>query len=74
LEVSLKQIVLASIVGLAVLLATAFPNWIELITGWNLDGRDGSIELLVPAGLLALTGLAFALTAMKRRLVAKKYL
>jgi hypothetical protein len=74
LEVSLKQIALASIAGLAVLLAAAFPNWIELKTGWNLDGRDGSIELLIPAGLLTLIGLAFARTTLRRRRVAKKYL
>jgi hypothetical protein len=70
----MKQIILASIAGLAVLLATAFPSWIELLTGWNLDGRDGSIELLIPAGLLTLTGLTVALTALKRRRVAKRYL
>jgi hypothetical protein len=63
----LKRIALASIASLAVLLSTAFPSWIELITGWDPDGRDGSVELLIVAGLLTLAGLTFALAAMRRR-------
>ncbi len=67
----MRRIALASIAGAATLLATAFPNWIELATRWDPDARSGSVELLIAAGLLTLTGLAFTLTALSRRYAAR---
>lgn len=62
----MERIAFASIAGLATLLATAFPNWIELTSRWDPDGRNGSVELFVAAGVLTLAALTFALTAVKR--------
>jgi hypothetical protein len=66
LEVPLKTIALATTAGLAALLATAFPNWVELVTGFDPDGRNGSIEFLIAAGLLTVVALTFALAATKK--------
>jgi hypothetical protein len=63
----LKKIALASTAYLAIVLATVFPSWIELITGCDPDGRDGSVELFIAGGLLTLAVLTFAVGAMRRR-------
>jgi hypothetical protein len=48
----------------------AAPSWIEHLTGWAPDGRNGSLERSVAAVLLTLAFLFLALAAMKRRAAA----
>jgi H+/Cl- antiporter ClcA len=62
-----KKIALVFFACLAMLFVTIFPSWIELITGWDPDGRSGSLELFIAGGLLTLTALTFALAAIRLR-------
>ncbi len=68
----MKKIAVASIAYLALLLATAFPSWIERITGSDPDGRDGSAELFIAVASLILAGLTFAVPVLRRRRAAQK--
>jgi MYXO-CTERM domain-containing protein len=67
-----KKIAFVVFACLAILLAAAFPSWIELITGWDPDGHNGSVELFIAGGLLTLAVLAFAAAAVRRRRGAQK--
>ncbi len=54
---------LALLTGFLALITPIFPDWIELISGWDPDQHDGSVERLIVIGLFivcaALFGLAF---------------
>lgn len=68
----MKKIAAALIAFIAVFLTMVFPSWIELITGSDPDGRDGSVERLIAGGLLTLAGLTLAAAAMNSRRGAKR--
>lgn len=70
----MKSIAFGSIIGILTFAALAAPSWIEHLTGWDLDGHDGSVERSVAAVLLTLAALALALAAMKRRSCAHRRL
>lgn len=63
----MRRIAVTSIATLFALIATAFPSWIEVVTGADLDQHDGSVERAIAAGLLTLAGLAFVVRAIRWR-------
>ena len=47
-------------VGLALFILTLFSReWIEELTGWDPDGGNGSLEILIAVGLLAISAVSF---------------
>jgi hypothetical protein len=62
-----RNIAFGFIIGLTTFATVAFPGWIELLTGWDPDRHDGSIERSVVAVLLTIVVLTLALAVMKRR-------
>ena len=45
--------------GLILFVLTLFSReWIELLTGWDPDGGNGSLEMLVAVALLAIAGVS----------------
>jgi hypothetical protein len=61
------EIGLASITGLLALITPIFPDWIELVSGWDPDQRDGSVERLIVVGLFLFTVAVFTLAAAEWR-------
>ncbi len=65
------EIGLAAITGLLALITPIVPDWIEVISGWDPDQRDGSVERMIVVGLFAVTLVMVALAAMEwRRMTA----
>jgi hypothetical protein len=50
----------ASITGLLCIITPIWPDWIEIISGWDPDQHDGSVEWMIAAGLLLFTAVIFA--------------
>ena len=53
---------LAAISGILALITPVFPDWIEFVSGWDPDQHDGSVEVLIAAGLFVVA-LAMAAAA-----------
>ena len=53
---------LAAISALLALITPIFPDWIELLSGWDPDQHDGSVERLIIIGL-AVVAVALAAAA-----------
>lgn len=64
---SWAELGLASITGLLALITQIFPDWIELVSGWDPDQHDGSVERLIVVGLLIVAAAIFALAAQEWR-------
>jgi hypothetical protein len=58
---------LAAINGLLALVTPVFPDWIELVSGWDPDQHDGSVERLIIIGLLVVAVALGAAAAMEWR-------
>jgi hypothetical protein len=66
------EVGLAAITGLLTLVTPIFPDWIELVSGWDLDQHDGSAERMIVVGLFAVTMAVVAAAAHEwRRTVAR---
>jgi uncharacterized membrane protein len=61
------EIGLAGITGLLTLITPIYPNWIEFVSGWELDQRDGSAEWLITVGLFTVTVVIVAAAAIEWR-------
>jgi hypothetical protein len=61
------EIGMASTTGLLALITPIFPDWIELVSGWDPDRHDGSVEWLIVVGLLVVTVVMVALAALEWR-------
>jgi hypothetical protein len=61
------EIGLASITGLLALITPIFPDWIELVSGWDPDQHDGSVERMIVVGLFIVAAAIFALAAVEWR-------
>jgi hypothetical protein len=49
-------------VGLALFILTLFSReWIEELTGWDPDNGNGSLEIFIAVGLLAISAASFFL-------------
>ena len=40
------ELAIGSLTGLLALITPIFPDWIEVISGWDPDQHDGSVESL----------------------------
>jgi hypothetical protein len=61
------EVVLASLTGLLALITPIFPDWIELISGWDPDQHDGSVESFIVIGLFIVTLVIFGLALAEWR-------
>jgi hypothetical protein len=61
------EVVLASLTGLLALITPIFPDWIELISGWDPDQHDGSVESFIVIGLFIVTAIIFGLALAEWR-------
>ncbi len=51
--------VITGAVGLALFILTLFSReWLEELTGWDPDGGNGSLEIALAAGLLAISAVS----------------
>jgi hypothetical protein len=64
------EIGLASLTGLLALITPVFPDWIEVVSGWDPDQHDGSVERLIVLGLFLATVAIFTLAALEWRRTA----
>ena len=64
------DIALASITGVLAVITPVFPDWIELVSGWDPDRHGGSAEQLVVTGLCLVTMLTLVLAATEWRRTA----
>jgi hypothetical protein len=53
--------VFAVAAGILALVTPVFPDWIEVLTGWDPDQHDGSVERYIVVGLFIITTILFAL-------------
>jgi hypothetical protein len=50
---------ITGVVGLALFILTLFSReWIEELTGWDPDGGNGSLEIALAVGLLAVSAVS----------------
>ena len=61
------EVVLASVTGLLALVTLISPDWIELVSGWDPDQHDGSLEWLIVVGLFLVTATILALVVIEWR-------
>ena len=54
-----------SVTGSLALITAIFPDWIELISGWDPDQHDGSVESLVVIALFAATAVIYGLALIE---------
>lgn len=67
------ETVLASAAGILCLITPIWPDWIEMISGWDPDQHDGSAEWMIALGLLIVAAAITAVAAgeWRRTAVAK---
>jgi uncharacterized membrane protein len=61
------EIGLAAITGVLALITPIFPDWIEVVSGWDPDQHDGSMERMIVFGLFVITLAMVALAAVEWR-------
>ena len=54
---------LASVAGILCLITPIWPDWIEIVSGWDPDQHDGSVEWMIALGLLIVALAIFAAAA-----------
>jgi hypothetical protein len=64
------EISLASFTGLLALVTPIFPDWIELVSGWDPDQHDGSVERLIVVWLCLIAIAFFSLATVEWRRTA----
>ena len=52
------ELVLAVVGGLLFLLTLITREWIEILTGWDPDGGNGTLELALAIGLLVIAAVS----------------
>jgi hypothetical protein len=67
------EIVLAASSGILSAITVVWPDWIEMITGWDPDQHSGSVEWIIASGLFsaAVTTLAMATLEWRRTPLAE---
>jgi hypothetical protein len=61
---------LASAAGILCLITPIWPDWIEMVSGWDPDQHDGSVEWMVALGLLIVAAAVTAVAAGEWRRTA----
>lgn len=65
------EVALASVAGILGVITPIWPDWIEIISGWDPDQHNGSVEWLIAGALLIISGAIFAIARVEwRRTVA----
>jgi hypothetical protein len=58
---------IAAITAVLAIITPFAPDWIEVVSGWDPDQHDGSVERLIVTGLCCVTALSFLLAAFEWR-------
>ena len=58
---------IAAITGILAFITPFAPDWIEVVSGWDPDQHDGSVERLIVVGLCCMTAVSFVLAALEWR-------
>jgi hypothetical protein len=61
------EVTLAALTGFLALITPIFPDWIELISGWDPDQHDGSVESMIVIGLFVVTAFILGLAIVEWR-------
>jgi hypothetical protein len=61
------DVIFASLTGFLGLITLIWPDWIELVFGWDPDQHDGSVEWLIVAGAFLVAATASALAVVEWR-------
>jgi hypothetical protein len=61
------EVALAAFTGLLALITPIFPDWIELVSGWDPDQHDGSVEWMIVVGLFVVTIVMVTLATIEWR-------
>jgi hypothetical protein len=61
------EMVLGSISGILCIITPIWPDWIEILIGWDPDQHNGSVEWLISGGLLIVTAILLGLAAVEWR-------
>ena len=61
------EVILAAFTGLLAVITPIMPDWIEVISGWDPDQHDGSVERAIVLALCILTLAIAALAAREWR-------
>lgn len=61
------EVALASLTGVLALITPIFPDWIELIFGWDPDQHDGTVESLIVIVLFIVTAAIAGLAVVESR-------
>jgi len=61
------EIALDAFTGLLALITLIAPDWIELVSGWDPDQYDGSVERAIVTGLCLATAAIFTLALREWR-------
>jgi len=67
------EVAAASVAGILCVITPVWPDWIEIVSGWDPDQHDGTAEWMIALGLLivGLTMFAAAATEWRRTPVAE---
>lgn len=57
----------ATVLGFLCVITPIWPDWIEMISGWDPDQHDGSVEWMIVAALAVIAVAAYALAAIEWR-------
>jgi hypothetical protein len=62
--------ILACLTGILTLITPIFPDWIEVISGWDPDQHDGSVESMIVIALFIVTAWLMGLAVVEWRRTA----
>jgi poly(3-hydroxyalkanoate) synthetase len=55
------------VTGVLCVISLICPDWIETVTGWNLDHHNGLVEWAIAGGLFIVTVMMLTAAAIERR-------
>jgi hypothetical protein len=61
------ETVLTLVTGILFVITPVWPDWIEVVPGWDPDRHNGSLEWTIAGGLLIVTVAMFAVAANEWR-------
>ena len=61
------EVAAASVAGILCVITPIWPDWIEIVSGWDPDQHDGTVEWMIALGLLIAALAFFAAAASEWR-------